>query len=111
MSQKGVLSVILRIAAVAFCCVVLAAPASLAQNAGGLPGFFQNLFGGFHGPRPAPAPQQLAPAPPMKEQPRKPRKRSDDFVATSTTRTSVEPKAVIAVLGDSLSLLAGQGLI
>jgi len=98
--------------ALALLCVLLAAPASQAQNAGGLPGFFQSLFGIF--------PRQAAPPPaanaPLRERAHKAKKR--DFVSSTATRAPgtpggapvVKPTFFISVLGDSLAILAAQGL-
>ncbi len=107
-----------RIVGLALSCLMLAAPASQAQNAGGLPGFLQNLFGGF-GARPA---QQAAPHPPptpLRERARKAaRKKTQDFVSSTATRAPgtpggapvVKPTFFVSVLGDSLAILAAQGL-
>ena len=100
-----------RIATLALCCLVLAAPATQAQNAGGIGGFFQNLFN--FGRPPPPPPQQ-----PLRERAHKARKRTQDYVSSTATRAPgtpggaalVKPTFIVTVLGDSLAILAGQGL-
>ncbi len=96
----------------ALCCWVLAAPASRAQESGGLPGFLQHLFG--FPPKPQAAPQSSAP---MRVRTHKPRKKGQDFVSTAATRAPgspggepVQPTFFVSVLGDSLAVLAAQGL-
>jgi len=91
---------------------MLAVPASQAQNAGGFPGFLQNFFG--LGARPQVAPQRNAP---LKVRAHKPRKKEQDFVATTATRAPgapgggpVQPRFFVSVLGDSLAIMAAQGL-
>jgi len=99
-----------RIFALTVCCLVLAAPASRAQNAGGLTGFFQNLFN--FGAPPPPSPGLNAP---LKE---RAHKKKRDFVSSTSTREPgtpggapvVKPTYFVSVLGDSLAILAAQGL-
>jgi hypothetical protein len=98
-----------RTVVLTLCCLMLAAPASQAQEAGGLAGFFQNLFN--FGLRPAPAP---APNAPLRHRTRK----KQDFVSSTSTREPgtpggapvVQPTFFVSVLGDSLAILAAQGL-
>ena len=104
--------VLARITIVALCCLFLTAPASEAQDSGGLPGFLQHLFG--IGPKPQTAPQPIASP---KARPHKPRKKDQDFVSTASTRAPgspggepVQPTFFVSVLGDSLGILAAQGL-
>jgi len=112
----------IRAASIALCCLLLAAPISRAQSPGGLPGFFQNLF------NPSP-PSQAAKRPsdtPLgvrahksgarKEEPASAR-RAPDFVATTTARAPgapggapAGPTTFVSVLGDSLAIMASQGL-
>jgi hypothetical protein len=94
-----------RLAAVALCCVALGGPAVRAQD-GGLGGFLSHLFGG-PGAQPAPAPTPT----------HRPKKRVRDFVPATTTRepgtpggAPVQPTFFIDVLGDSMGLLADDGL-
>ena len=96
----------------ALCCWVLAAPASRAQEPGGLPGFLQHLFG--FPSKPQAAPQSVAPS---RVRTHKPRKKGQDFVSTTATRAPgtpggepVQPTFFVSVLGDSLGVLAAQGL-
>src|SRR5215471_18097307 len=99
-------------AIVALCCLFLSAPASQAQDSGGLPGFLQHLFGIL--PKQQASPQPVVPA---KDRPRKPRKKDQDFVSTASTRAPgspggepVQPTFFVSVVGDSLAILAAQGL-
>ena len=101
-----------RSAIVALCCLFLTAPASQAQDSGGLPGFLQHLFGIV--PKAPTAPQSVVPP---KARPHKPRKKDQDFVSTASTRAPgspggepVQPTFFVSVLGDSLAILAAQGL-
>ncbi len=101
-----------RIAVLALCCWILVVPGSRAQDTGGFPGFLQNLFG-F--PPKVQAPRNARPL--QNSRARAPRKKAQDFVSTSATRapnpsskTPVEHKFFITVLGDSLAILAAQGL-
>jgi hypothetical protein len=98
-----------RAAIMALCCWVLAAPVSRAQDSGGLPGFLQHLFG--ISPKPEAAPQSTVP---LRARAHKPRR---DFVSTTATRAPgspggepVHPTFFVSVLGDSLGILAAQGL-
>jgi uncharacterized protein len=101
-----------RIVTLALCCLMLAAPASQAQSTGGLAGFLQNLFG--LGAKPAPH----APNAPLRARTHKVRKREQDFVSSTATRTPgtpggapmVKPTFFVTILGDSLAILAAQGL-
>jgi uncharacterized protein len=110
---RGVsLGVLGRLALVALCCWVLTAPASRAQIAGGIPEFFQRLFGFPQTPQAAPRP-----AIPPTAHPHRPRKREQDFVSSTATRTPgspggapVQPTFFVSVLGDSLGVSAAQGL-
>ena len=101
------------VAAIVGLTAALFAPASRAQNGGGLPGFFQNLFGGFSAKPPAPRQVET----PLRSRSHKPHKRADDFLATTSTRAPgtpggapVTPTIFVSVMGDSLGLLTGQGL-
>jgi len=104
--RRTALFLLLAVAA----CLVAAAPATMAQT-GGFPNFFQSLFGL------TPKLQAAPPATPLRARAHKPRKRGQDFVSTSSARTTpaaqggkVEPSFRIAVIGDSLAILAAQGL-
>src|SRR5208282_2805666 len=110
-------ALLLRVAVAALCCWVLAMPASRAQNSGGFPGFLQSLFGQSAKPE---APTQ--PNAPLRIRAHKarsePRKKEQDFVSTTATRAPGSPggqpvKATffVSVLGDSLGILAAQGLV
>ena len=101
------------VAAIVGLTVVLFAPVSHAQNGGGLPGFLQHLFGGFSAKPPPPRQVET----PLRTRAHKPHKRADDFLSTTSTRAPgtpggapVTPTVFISVMGDSLGLLAGQGL-
>ncbi len=101
-----------RIAVLGLCCWILAVPASRAQNAGGFPGFLQNLFGFSAKPQPEPSPNG-----PLRIRAHKLRKKEQDFVSTTATRSPgtpgggpVQPTFFVSVLGDSLAILAAQGL-
>ena len=111
---------IVRLALMAVCCLVLAAPTSEAQDAGGFGGFFQQLFN-FGRPPPPPAWRNE----PLRERAHKaPKKkievgrRTQDFVPATATRAPgtpggapvVKPTFFVGVLGDSLAILAAQGL-
>ena len=105
----------LRIAAAALCCWILAAPASQAQNSGGFPGFLQNLFG--FSPKPQPVAPSNAPLRIRAHKPQ-PRKKEQDFVSTTATRAPgslggapVTASFFVSVLGDTLGILAAQGLV
>ncbi len=100
-----------RVAIVGLCCWILAVPASRAQNAGGFPGFLQNLFG-FSAKQPRPRSNA-----PLRTRAHKPRKKEQDFVSTRATREPgspgggpVEPTFFVSVLGDGLAIVASQGL-
>ncbi len=91
---------------------MLAAPASRAQNAQGFPGFLQGLFGIFPKQQATPRPEA-----PLRSRAHKPQKRQQDFVSTTRTRAPgspggapVQPTFFVSVLGDSLAVLAAQGL-
>ncbi len=101
-------ALIARIAVLGLCCWILAVPASRAQDTGGFPGFLQNLFGIKAPPQPAPRPN--APLRVRGVRAHKPRKKEQDFVSTLATRAPVHPTFFVAVLGDSLAILASQGL-
>jgi uncharacterized protein len=108
-------ALVLRIAATALCCWILASPVSLAQNSGGFPNFFQNLFG--VGAKPQLKPATRPDTPLRVRAAHKPRKREQDFVSTTATRAPGSPggapvKATffVSVLGDSLGVYAAQGL-
>ena len=102
------------ILALALGCLMLAAPESQAQYAGGLPGFFQHLFGfGFRPPPPPVAHnagiRERAHRPPVHKR--------QDFVSSTATRAPgtpggapVKPTFFVSVLGDSLAILVSQGL-
>jgi hypothetical protein len=103
----------LRIAVAALCCWILTAPASQAQNSGGFPGFLQSLFGPSAKPQPAPPPNA-----PLRVRAHKAQPRKQDFVSTTTTRAPGSPGGApvtatffVSVLGDSLGILAAQGLV
>ena len=105
---------IARWVGLALCCLLLAAQASQAQNVGGLPGFFQHLFGFGSGAKPAP---QATPRSPLRERAHKTARKKQDFVPSTATRTPgtpggapVQPTFFVSVLGDSLAILASQGL-
>lgn len=115
MSRRGISSafgVLGRLTVVALCCWLLTAPASRAQIPAVIPQFFQHLFGI------SPAPQaEPRPTPPAVARPHKLRKREQDFVSSTATRTPgspgggpVQPTYFVSVLGDSLGVLAAQGL-
>ena len=98
-----------RIAVLAVCCCILLAPTSRAQDTGGFPGFLQHLFGFTAKPEP--------PAQPSNSRARAPRKKQQDFISPSATRAPdesatarVKPTFFISVLGDSLAIMATQGL-
>jgi hypothetical protein len=100
------------IVALALCCLVAAAPDSQAQYADGLPGFFQHLFG--FGLRPA---QPVTPNATLRERVRKPIHKRPDFVSSTATRAPgtpggapVKPTFFVSVIGDSLAILAAQGV-
>jgi len=102
------------IVALALCGLLLAAPTSQAQNAGGLGGFLQNLFN--FGARPAPPPAASNAS--LRERAHKAVRKRQDFVPSTATRAPgtpggapvVKPTFFISVLGDSLAILAAQGL-
>ncbi len=100
----------MRIAVLALCCLVVAAPSSRAEDTGGFPGFLQHLFG--IAPKPQPAPHATAPYSVR----RAPQKKHQDYVSPSATRASrwsggkVEQTSFVMVLGDSLATSAAQGL-
>ena len=109
---SATLALLLRIAAAALCCWILTAPASQAQNSGGFPGFLQSLFG-ISKPQPAPPPNA-----PLRVRAHKPQPRKQDFVSTTATRAPGSPGGApvtatffVSVLGDSLGILAAQGLV
>jgi len=94
-------------------CLVAAAPATTMAQTNGFPNFFQSLFGLTPKPQAAAPPQSA----PLRARAHKPRKRGQDFVSTSSARGTpaaqggkVEPSFRIAVIGDSLAILAAQGL-
>lgn len=97
-----------RIVALALCVCALSAPIARAQD-GGFPGFLQHLFG--LGAKPQPPPHRNA----TPSRPR-PRASKQDYVPSSTTRTSATagtrtaPTAFVDVLGNSLAIMAAQGL-
>jgi len=116
--QSSAFAVLFRVVAAALCCWILTAPVSRAQNSGGFPGFLQHLFG--QPPKPQPAAQ---PNSPLRNRTLRPRKKEEvarkeqDFVSTAATRTPgspggapVKPEFFVSVLGDSLGILAAQGL-
>ena len=109
---SATLALLLRIAAAALCCWILTAPASQAQNSGGFPGFLQSLFG-ISKPQPAAPPNA-----PLRVRAHKPQPRKQDFVSTTATRAPGSPGGApvtatffVSVLGDSLGILAAQGLV
>ena len=98
-----------RIAVLALCSCTLIVPTSRAQDTGGFPGFLQHLFNFTAKPQPAP--------PPSNSRARAPRKKQQDFLSPSATRAPaasatarVKPTFFISVLGDSLAIMAAQGL-
>jgi hypothetical protein len=110
------LAALLRVLAAALCCWVLTMPASRAQNSGGFPGFLQSLFGQSSKPQET---QSNAPLRTRAHRARsESRKKGQDFVSTTATRAPGSPggapvKATffVSVLGDSLGILAAQGLV
>ena len=118
-SSPLALAVPLSVIALALFACILAAPVSLAQNSGGFPGFFQNLFNYSSRP-PPPSNESLrvrTHRPSPKRAPDSVSRRSQDFVSTSATRAPGAPGGspgeaalFVSVLGDSLAILAGQGL-
>ncbi len=117
MAKSGRLGRIGWMATLAISCLLLAAPASQAQNAGGFAGFLQNLFN-FGRPPPPPQPSR-----PLRERARRSasapaHRKNQDFVSSTATRAPgtpggaplVKPTFTVAVLGDSLAILAAQGL-
>jgi hypothetical protein len=96
----------MRLAAIVLLALVASAPTAPAEDVGGLPGFFQHLFGGgAKPPEPPPAP---------KPRPKKPR----DFVPSSATRAPgtpggapVQASYFVDVLGDSLAVSVADGLV
>jgi uncharacterized protein len=113
--RRRAFALLLRVAAAALCCWVLTAPASHAQNSGGFPGFLQSLFGQ------SAKPQDATPNAPLRTRAHKtrsePRKKGQDFVSTAATRAPGSPggapvKATffVSILGDSLGILAAEGL-
>lgn len=100
----------MRIAVLALCCWTFVLPGSQAQDAGGFPGFLQHLFG--FSPKPQPSPRAIAPA----SRPRPLRAKGQDYLSPSATRApalsgaKVEQTGFVTVLGDSLAILAAQGL-
>jgi hypothetical protein len=111
------LSWTLRLAGAAVCCWLLATTVSRAQSPGGLPGFFQNLFNMGSSSQPAKPSNE-----PLRVRGQKPGgkkqdaggKRAPDFVATAAARAAGQsqagPPISITVVGDSLAILAAQGL-
>lgn len=101
--------------ALALCCAILVArPAQAQQNPYGLPSFFHQLFGGF-GPRAAPP--DAGQRAPLRERAHKTARKKQDFVSSTKTRAPgspggapVAPTFFVTVLGDSLAILAAQGL-
>jgi hypothetical protein len=109
-------ALLLRVVAAALCCWVLAMPVSHAQNSGGFPGFLQNLFGASPKPQATTQPNATLPTRAHKAH-SEPRKKEQDFVSTTATRAPGSPggapvKATffVSVIGDSLGILAAQGL-
>ncbi len=103
--DRQLLARLARLAAIAVFCVALGGPAVRAEG-GGLGDFLSHLFGG-----PAAKPPEAPAAP------RRPRKRVRDFVPATTTRepgtpggAPVQPTFFIDVIGDSLGVLAADGL-
>ena len=102
-----------QIVALALCGLMLAAPSSQAQNAGGFQGFLQSLFG--FGSKPSPP---LAPNASLRERTHKVVHKKQDYVSSTATRApgtpggapAVKPTFFVSVLGDSLAILAAQGL-
>ena len=96
----------MRLTTIVVLALVASAPSAPAEDNGGLPGFFQHLFGG--GAKPP------EPAPPSKPKAKKPR----DFVPSSATRAPGSPGGVpvqaryfVDVLGDSLAVNVTDGLV
>jgi len=106
-SRIGLLA---QVALLTLLCCVLAVPGSRAQDAGGIPGFLQHLFG-LSGKAQLPPPKKAS-----RSHSRARRVKGQDYVPSSKTRaqvaagTRVEATSFIAVLGDSLAILAAQGL-
>ena len=102
--NRPVLKRALTLAVAAAVGLGLAAPSAPAQE-GGLGGFLQQLFGGGQPPKPEATPVA------------KPKKRVRDFVPATTTRRPGTPGGAAAqatffidVLGDSLAVVAAEGL-
>jgi len=109
--MRGIM-VPLLLAAAALACLAALAPATQAQT-GGFPNFFQSLFGLTPKPQAAPPAQNA----PLRARAHKPRKRGQDFVSTSSARGAAaaqgekaKPSFYIAVIGDSLAIMAARGL-
>jgi uncharacterized protein len=103
---------LIRVVGVAICCWFLAMPASRAQNGGVFNNFFQSLFG-------SPAkPEKISPSnAPLRGPVHKPQRKARDFVSATSTRSPdspggapAAPSFTVSVLGDSLAVLAAQGL-
>lgn len=112
---RSTFALALRVAAAALCCWILASPPSSAQNSGASPNFLQSLFG--FGARPQPTLQENAPLRIRAPKLRKREQKEQDFVSTTATRAPgslggapVKAAFVVSVLGDSLGVLAAQGL-
>src|SRR5271167_3775484 len=80
---------IARVVALTLFCLALAAPASQAQNEGGLTGFLQHLFG--FGARPAPNTAPNAPLRARAQHKTAVRKKTQDFISSTATRAPGTP--------------------
>jgi uncharacterized protein len=102
------------VATIVFVGAMITAHESSAQNAGGFSGFLQNLFGGGSAKPTLPVQAEH----PLRSRGHSPRKRPNDYISTRATRAPgtpggapvVVPNTFISVMGDSLGLLAGEGL-
>jgi uncharacterized protein len=103
--MKSSTDLLTRIAVLALCGLILSVPSSRAEDTGGFPGFLQHLFG--FTPKPGPATRGAAPS---TFRARALQRKRPDYVSPSATRARVEETSFIAVLGDSLAILAAEGL-
>jgi hypothetical protein len=114
---KRPLPTAVRLALIALFCLLLGAPPAPAED-DGIGGFFSHLFGGAPSSPPAKPTSSPSYSPSLSAAPRKVHKRVRDFVPATTTRAAGAPGGApaqrasfhIYVLGDSLAVLAGDGL-
>ena len=102
-STMGTIKRVWRLAAPIGLCLFVGVPIAPAQESG-FGGFFQKLFGA---PQAAPAPRPEASPTPRRIH------RASDFVPSTTTRSttsSAQASFHVEVLGDSLAVLAADGL-